>query len=192
MFVTLRSTFQIGLRHIMPVILAAALLTGKGVNSLWEYPLLRLSLRMKQVFLVVAILMTLSIFCSFPYYLEYYNVFAGGVDEGYKVATDSNYDWGGSDVRRLGEWLRERNIKGVRTQIFADVPLKYYLGDDQQYFNLQDSGKLPPEGTFIAVSIFEYMNNVFSKDIPPERKYTILQNNFVARVGKTILVFTAP
>jgi hypothetical protein len=192
MFVTLRSTFQIGLRHIMPVILAAALLTGKGVNSLWEYPLLRLSLRIKQVFLVVAILMTLSIFCSFPYYLEYYNVFAGGVDEGYKVATDSNYDWGGSDVRRLGEWLRERNIKGIRTQIFADVPLKYYLGDGQKYFNLQDEGHLPPSGSYLAVSVFEYMNNLYSWYIPPERKYTILENNLVARVGKTIFVYRIP
>ena len=114
------------------------------------------------------------------------------MDEGYKVATDSNYDWGGSDVRRLGKWMRDNNVREIYTQIFADVPLKYYLGDGQKNFNLQNEGKLPPSGSYIAVSNYEYMNNVFSADIPPERKYTILQNNFVARVGKTILVFTAP
>jgi hypothetical protein len=36
------------------------------------------------------------------------------------------------------------------------------------------------------------MNNVFSRDIPPERKYTILENNLVARVGKTIFVYKVP
>ena len=191
MIVTFSSTFQIGLRHIMPVILCAALLTGKGANSFWEQGIWK-KIRLKHLFLVVSVLMAISVFCSFPYYLEYYNVFAGGTDNGYKVATDSNYDWGGSDVRRLGEWLRERNIKGVYTQIFADVPLKYYLGDDQKFFNLQDEGKLPPEGTFVAVSIFEYMNNIASDNIPPEHKYTILKDDLVARVGKTILVFRVP
>ncbi|MDP1845384.1 MAG: phospholipid carrier-dependent glycosyltransferase [Candidatus Moranbacteria bacterium] len=204
MIVTFTSTFQIGLRHIMPVILAAALLTGKGVNSFWEKKLLPRfdlggaprsnlgSIRLKHLFAITAILMTVSVFSSFPYYLEYYNIFAGGTDNGYKIATDSNYDWGGSDVRRLAKWTRENNVREIYTQIFTDVPLKYYLGDGQRYFNLQDAGKLPPSGSYIAVSIMEYMNNVFGNGIPLERKYTILKDNLVARVGKTIFVFKVP
>ncbi|MDI6778516.1 MAG: phospholipid carrier-dependent glycosyltransferase [Patescibacteria group bacterium] len=188
--VTFTSTFQIGLRHIMPVILAAALLTGKAVNSFWEMSFLKL--RIKHLILVVAVAMIFSIVCSFPYYLQSYNVFAGGTDRGYKIATDSNYDWGGSDVRRLGKWMRDNNVREIYTQIFADVPLKYYLGDGQRNYNLQDEGKLPPSGAYIAVSNYEYMNNVYSADIPPERKYTILENNLVARVGKTIFVYQVP
>jgi len=191
MFVTLRSTFQIGLRHIMPVILATALLTGKGVNSFWEQIIFR-AIRLKHLFLVIATLMFFSVFCSFPYYLSYYNIFAGGTDNGYRIATDSNYDWGGSDVRRLAKWTKDNNVREIYTQMFADVPLKYYLGDGQKGFNLQDMGKLPPSGSYLAVSVFEYMNNVYSKDIPPERKYTALQNNLVARVGKTIFVYKIP
>jgi hypothetical protein len=191
MFVTFRSTFQIGLRHIMPVILAAALLTGKGVSSFWEHIIFR-TMRLKHIFLFIAISMSFSVYCSFPYYLSYYNFFAGGTDNGYKVATDSNYDWGGSDVRRLAEWTKDNNVREIYTQMFADVPLKYYLGDGQKGFNLQDTGKLPPSGSYLAVSVFEYMNNVYSKDIPPERKYTTLQNNLVARVGKTIFVYKIP
>jgi hypothetical protein len=72
------------------------------------------------------------------------------------------------------------------------VPLKYYLGDGQRFFNFQNEGKLPPSGSFVAVSNYEYMNNVFSRDIPPERKYTIFGNNLVARVGKTIFVYKVP
>lgn len=192
MIITLSSTFQIGLRHIMPVILCAALLTGKGVNSFWEQTLRKLSFSLKHLFAIVAILMTISVFSSFPYYLEYYNVFAGGTDNGYKIATDSNYDWGGSDVRRLGKWMQDNNVHDIYTQIFADVPLRYYLGDGQKYFNFQDEGKLPPSGSIIAVSVMEYMNNVFGNGIPPERKYTMLKDNLVERVGKTIFVFRVP
>jgi len=200
MAVTLHSTFQIGLRHIMPVILAASLLTGKGANSFWEFSFLRpnlknlrrFDLRLKHLFFAVAVLMLFSVFCSFPYYLEYYNILGGGTDKGYKVATDSNYDWGGSDVRRLAKWTRDNNVKEIYTQMFADVPLKYYLGDGQKYFNLQDEGHLPPSGSYLAVSVFEYMNNLYSWYIPPERKYTILKDNLVARVGKTIFVYRIP
>ena len=88
--------------------------------------------------------------------------------------------------------MKDNNVSEIYTQIFADVPLRYYLGNGQKFFNLQNEGKLPPRGSYIAVSNYEYMNNVFSADIPPERKYTILQNNLVARVGKTIFVFRAP
>jgi 4-amino-4-deoxy-L-arabinose transferase-like glycosyltransferase len=196
MLITFTSTFQIGLRHIMPVVLSAALLTGKAVNSFWNLPLganLRklkgFDLRLKHVFLVVGSLMVCSVFFSFPYYLSYYNVLAGGTDKGYEIATDSNYDWGGSDVRRLAEWVHERNIKGIYTHMFADVPLKYYLGNDQKKFNIQDEGKTLPEGSFLAVSVFEYMANVYGKDAPPDRKYSILKDDLIARVGKTIFVY---
>jgi hypothetical protein len=128
---------------------------------------------------------------SFPYYLSYYNVFGGGTDDGYKIATDSNYDWGGSDVRRLAEWVKDNNVREIYTQMFADVPLKYYLGDNQKSFNFEYDD-LPPSGSYIAVSVFEYMANVYGNSAPPDRKYTTLQNNLVARVGKTIFVYKIP
>jgi hypothetical protein len=192
MLVTFTSTFQIGLRHIMPVILAAGLLTGKAVNSFWELPInlsSRIKIRLKHIFLVVGSVMVCSLFCSFPYYLSYYNALGGGTENGYMIATDSNYDWGGSDIRRLAKWADDRDIKNIYTHIFADVPLKYYLGDSQKSFNLQDEGNTLPEGSFLAASVFEYMGNVYSKDVPPDRKYTVLQNDLIARVGKTIFIY---
>jgi hypothetical protein len=192
MLVTFTSTFQIGLRHIMPVILAAALLTGKAVNSFWENPIYQRrwpTLKLKHIFLVVGSLMFFSLFCSFPYYLSYYNALAGGTDNGYMIATDSNYDWGGSDIRRLAKWADDRDIKNIYTHIFADVPLKYYLGDSQKRFNIQDEGNTLPEGSFVAVSVFEYMANVYGKEVPPDRKYTVIKDDLIARVGKTIFIY---
>ncbi len=195
MVITLSSNFQIGLRHIMPVILAICLLTGKGVDKFWNHGFLRSNLKnikIKHIFAVVAVLMFFSVFWSFPYYLEYYNILGGGTDSGYKIATDSNYDWGGSDVRRLAKWVRDNGVSEIYTHIFNDTPLRYYLGEGEKGFNINDGGKLPPSGSYIAVSVFEYMANVHCNWTPPEEKYSILDPYLVARVGKTIFVYQVP
>jgi len=191
MAITLRSTFQIGLRHIMPVILAVCLLTGKGVNNFWDRKIWQKA-KLRHLFAIVAVLMTISVFWSYPYYLEYYNILGGGTDSGYKIATDSNYDWGGSDVRRLAKWMQDNNVHEIYTHMFADVPLKYYLGPGQQKFNLQDDGKLPPRGSYLAVSVFEYMANVFGGEAFGDRNYSRLDPYLAARVGKTIFVYKIP
>jgi len=192
MVITLSSNFQIGLRHIMPVILAICLLIGKGLDGIWEKNILKLNFRIKHLFAIVAILMFISVFWSFPYYLEYYNILGGGTNSGYKIATDSNYDWGGSDVRRLAKWARDNSVGEIYTHIFNDVPLKYYLGEGERGFNINDDGKLPPTGSYIAVSVFEYMANVHCHWTPPEKKYSILDPYLAARVGKTIFVYRIP
>jgi len=191
---TLSSTFQIGLRHIMPVIMAAALLTGRGVDIFWEFSFSRSDLKnfkIKHLFAIVAILMIASVFCSFPFYLSYYNALGGGTENGYKIATDSNYDWGGSDVRRLAKWMRDNNVHDIYTDFFADVALPYYLGDGQRNFNIED-GVLPPPGSLIAVSNYKYMNNVFNTKFSANQKYSILEKDLIARIGPTIFVFKVP
>ncbi|MDD3487491.1 MAG: glycosyltransferase family 39 protein [Candidatus Moranbacteria bacterium] len=190
MVITLSSTFQIGLRHIMPVIIGAAVLTGRGVDLFWEQKIWR-KIRLKHAFMAVGAMMLVSLFASFPYYLSHYNLLAGGTWSGYKVATDSNYDWGGSDVRRLADWMRDNNVREIYTDFFADVELPYYLGEGQHNFNIED-GWMPPSGSYIAVSNYKYMNNTSSFWLPAEKKYSILMKNLAARVGPTIFVFKVP
>jgi hypothetical protein len=187
---TLSSTFQIGLRHIMPVIMGAAVLTGRGVDIFWDQRIWK-KINLKHVFMTVATLMIASVFCSFPFYLSYFNALGGGTENGYKIATDSNYDWGGSDVRRLGKWMRSNNVHDIYTDFFADVALPYYLGDGQRNFNIED-GNMPPSGSYIAVSNYKYMNNVFNERFSANQKYSILEKDLVARVGPTIFVFKVP
>ena len=187
---TLSSTFQIGLRHIMPVIMAAAVLTGRSVDIFWDQKIWK-KISLKYVFMAVGTLMIASVFCSFPFYLSYYNALGGGTENGYKIATDSNYDWGGSDVRRLAKWMRDNNVRDIYTDFFADVALPYYLGDGQKNFNIED-GVLPPPGSLIAVSNYKYMNNVFNKKFSANQKYSMLEKDLIARIGPTIFVFKVP
>ena len=187
---TLSSTFQIGLRHIMPVIMAAAVLTGRGVDIFWDQKIWK-KISLKHVFMAVGSLMVVSVLCAFPFYLSYYNALGGGTENGYKIATDSNYDWGGPEVRRLAEWMKGNNAHAIYTDFFADVELPYYLGDGQHNFNIED-GFMPPPGSLIAVSNYKYMNNIANDKLRPEQKYTILKNDLIARVGPTIMVFKVP
>jgi len=187
---TLSSTFQIGLRHIMPVIMAAAVLIGRGVDLFWDKKIWK-KISLKHVFMTVGTLMVVSVLCSFPFYLSYYNPIGGGTENGYKIATDSNYDWGGSDVRRLAAWMKDNNAHEIYTDFFADVELPYYLGDGRRSFNIED-GFLPPPGSLITVSNYKYMNNIYNDKLRPEQKYSILKDNLIERVGPTIMVFKVP
>ena len=60
-------------------------------------------------FAMLAIMLTSTII-SFPHYLSYYNISIGGTNNGYKIATDSNYDWG-QDIKRLGKFVHDSNIE---------------------------------------------------------------------------------
>ena len=134
--------------------------------------------------------MTISVFISFPYYLSYYNVIGGGTNNGYRIATDSNYDWG-QDVKRLGEWMKKNKVKKIYGDIFSLNAPKYYMGNSYDYFNIGD-GILPPSGSYIAVSAMNYQNNVYNTSIDPDKKYSILKDSFVGRAGKSIFIFKIP
>lgn len=48
-----------------------------------------------------------------PDYIAYFNEPSGGPARGYRLLDDSNLDWG-QDLKRLGEYLKERQITDVR------------------------------------------------------------------------------
>jgi len=93
------SKANLGLRHVLPVYPILYILAGILVVQ-----------KIKWFKIAIPILLVL-IFAEFlavkPFYLSYYNQFYGGMWNGYKVATDSNLDWG-QDVKRIAEYL-DRN-----------------------------------------------------------------------------------
>ncbi len=187
MLSSLSSNLQIGLRHIFPVIVAVSLLTAKCISNLWNKNLFK-ELKIKHLFGVAAVSIIITVAWSFPDYLPYYNLFVGGTDNGYKIATDSNYDWGGQDVKRLADWVQKNNIPKVYAHIFTNVPLEYYLGDKYEHFNIEWQD-LPASGSYIAVSASELQNNIYNKELSDNKKYSILKDGLVARVGKSIFIF---
>jgi hypothetical protein len=57
---------------------------------------------------LVAWLAVVSILAH-PFYIEYFNEFAGGARNGYKYLLDSNLDWG-QDLKRLKKYLADRKV----------------------------------------------------------------------------------
>ncbi|MCD6149987.1 glycosyltransferase family 39 protein [bacterium] len=187
--VTLSSNLQIGLRHILPVIIAITLLTAKAMDTHWNKKLLNI-LKIKYVFSGLAIVILISTLLSFPHYLSYYNYFEGGTDKGYMIATDSNYDWGGQDVKRLAKWAKDNNIEKIYAGIFTNVPLEYYLGEGYEPYKIE-WGWIPSD-SYIAISVFEYQNNVYNDKLADDKKYTLIDDYFIEKVGKTMLIFKTP
>lgn len=185
----LNSRLNIGLRHFMPVIIASALLAARGGGMYWNKKIFK-SFKARSVILILSAIMAISVFISFPHYLSYYNIIGGGANNGYKIATDSNYDWG-QDVKRLGKWMKENKVEKIYVDIFSLNAPKYYLGDSYEDFNIERQA-LPPSGSYLAVSAMNYQNNVYDKDIPPDKKYSTLKDSLIGRAGKSIFIFKIP
>jgi len=183
------SRLNIGLRHFMPVIIASALLTARGAQIYWNVKVVK-NLKIKHASLIIFAVMIITVLISFPHYLSYYNILGGGTDDGYKIATDSNYDWG-QDVKRLGRWMKKNKVKKIYGDIFSLNAPKYYLGDSYEDFDIKDRG-LPPSGSYLAVSAMNYQNNVYNSTISSDKKYSVLKDNLIGRAGKSIFIFKIP
>jgi hypothetical protein len=67
-----------------------------------------------------------------PYYLSYFNQFGGGVKNGYRFVTDSNYDWG-QDLLRLRDWVKSNpEVDKIAVDYFGGGNPKYYLQDKEE------------------------------------------------------------
>jgi len=177
---SLSMRLNIGIRHIFPVTFLLYILVPNGIKNL--------NRRLISLFLILLCFHFLSFVITYPYFLSYYNILGGGKWNGYKIATDSNYDWGGQDVKRLAKWIKENKIEKIYGHIFSNVDLKYYLGEGYEYFNIRFQN-LPPKGSLIVVSAFELQNVNYDKGLPPERKYFQLEKNLIKRIGTTMFVF---
>ena len=186
---------NIGVRHVLPTFPFLYFLTARGIMR-WLRNTNYLRPAPKYFFMFFLLfLMALDILLSFPAYLSYYNVLGGGLRYGYKVATDSNYDWG-QDLKRLKIWAEKNNVDKVYLDYFGGGSPKYYLGEK---FEPWWSAKGPPpvlggvEGYF-AVSLNSLTGNqarpVGDIVIKPEDTYSWLKSKTpVARAGSSILIY---
>lgn len=106
--VCLASPFNIGYRHLLPVLPLLFIFVGQVAS-------LDLGLRRKQAWAMGAALVWLvgGSLTTFPHYLAYFNELVGGPAGGYRVLVDSNLDWG-QDLIGLREYMARENIASVK------------------------------------------------------------------------------
>lgn len=143
---SMKSTLNIGVRHLLPTIpfiymLAAGMWkrwltpphfqkSGFALVLAWLKSIPKLLL--KYIFFAAIFFWCLAetAFAT-PHFLSYFNEFGGGIMDGYRFVTDSNYDWG-QDLLRLRDFVAQHpEIDKIAVDYFGGGNPKYYLGQKE-------------------------------------------------------------
>ena len=215
---SIKSPLNIGIRHILPTMPFMYILTASSIKK-WissgklfggEFSLKKILNSVVNFFKVftkgglIAVLLIWYLFetlLAAPYFLSYFNEFGGGVNNGYRYVTDSNYDWG-QDLKRLKSFVENPPAGGkidkIAVDYFGGGNLKYYFGNKAESWwsskgNPKDSGI-----KWLAVSI-NSLQGALAKLVPgqqrnPADEYTWLKeikNPYEPdyRVGTSIFVY---
>ena len=146
--VSLASSLNIGVRHLLPVFPFTILLVSRMTGNLIKSPFLKL----KCTILGILILwQAVSVISIYPHFLAYFNELAGGPNQGYVYTVDSNLDWG-QDLKRLKNWVEENKIDKIYVDYFGGGDAKYYLKEKYApWWGTSDSKEFP-KGNYLAVS----------------------------------------
>ncbi len=209
---SITSPLNIGLRHVLPtfpfiyLLVSRQIIRWSKVPSLDNPQTLREWLKeiyeifvktIKKYAVVIGLILWIIIgtLIAFPSYLSYYNELAGGTRNGYKIATDSNYDWG-QDLKRLVNFVENPPAGGKINKIALD----YFGGGNPEYYLKEKfipwwSAKGQPQlGTWFAVSLNSLEGSMAKPikglTIKPEDSYSWLKNKIpVARAGTSIFIY---
>lgn len=207
--VTVQSPLNIGVRHVLPTFPFIYLLVSRQIAEWlrwhevsaprtwreWLKNIYQLYAQaIKKYVLVGALLLwiTISVISTFPHFLSYYNFLGGETPDGWRIAADSNYDWG-QDLKRLAEYVEENNIKKISVDYFGGGNPRYYLGNT---FEPWWSARGPAFGWF-AVSATS-RQGAFGTPVKgwvtsPEDSYEWLKPyEPVARAGQSIFIYKLP
>lgn len=171
------SPLNIGIRHLMPTFPFIYLLASRAwkgwvhradIASDTDYPhaLIKWVRKVFAKSLKLAALVSLLLWfagevaVASPYYISYYNELAGGTGNGYRIATDSNYDWG-QDILRLKEWMdKNPQVDRIALEYFGGAKPAYYLGDKAVDWNSRKGSPLGEGISYFAISVGNLQNSV--------------------------------
>lgn len=117
----------VGLRYCISILPFLYILVG----ALWKMPWGKLRRVQAGAVAVLSVWYLGSSLSAYPNYLSYFNEFAGGPKNGYKMLVDANLDWG-QDLKALAEYLDEKGVDKVNLGYFGSADADYY-GIDYDY-----------------------------------------------------------
>lgn len=119
---TFKSSLNIGIRHLFPVLPVLYLFALIGWRN-------ETKVRTHAHYVLGGLLIVNAAVClsSLPYPLAYYNQLGGGTARGYEIAADSNYDWG-QDALRLRQWMDAHPDEKVAVDLFGGSDAEPLLG----------------------------------------------------------------
>ena len=110
----------IGVRFLLPLFPLLFLAAGTIVHARFmKYK------AWKTIIIILAIAYVIPALATYPNYLSYFNVIAGGPDQGHKWLIDSNLDWG-QDLPGLKQYMEENDMDTIRLGYFGRVDPEIY------------------------------------------------------------------
>jgi len=133
---------------------------------------------------------------TYPHYLAFFNVAAGGRDAGYRLLADSNLDWG-QDLPGLAEYLQQHGR--------SEVYLSYFGYADPTYYRIS-AMPLPgwpppvPRPTFYPLNPAPGLYAISASNLVGVPPWPFEADTFsyfrskqpVARIGASIFVYEVP
>ena len=141
------SSYNIGIRHLLPVYPFLALFAAAVFARLWNARR-ESSVRRAAAWAMAALplVSALELARIHPHELSYFNAFAGGPEHGRFLLNDSNVDWG-LDLKRLAAELTLRGVSDPTVAYFGADTVRYRVGVD-------DFSVDPGIRRFVAISAF--------------------------------------
>jgi 4-amino-4-deoxy-L-arabinose transferase-like glycosyltransferase len=145
---SLATKLNIGIRHLMPVFPFTIILVAYVLSLILKPPRLKTKYVILGGFLLWQVVSVVSIY---PHFLAYFNELAGGPNNGYLYAVDSNLDWG-QDLKRLKNWLDDNQIDKIYLDYFGGGNTEYYLKEKFVPWSGTMNPQELPKNSYLAVS----------------------------------------
>jgi len=182
----LTTKFNIGVRHLLPIYPFMIILAAAAITVLIRLSLAKFNNRLGLLIAGLLILFVVgsriwSLTSTFPGYLSYYNIAFGGSENGWKVATDSNYDWG-QDVKRLANYVKETQINSIAFDNYTGT----YAAE---YYKIPVTGISPKNTDYKGYLALSTSVITFHED--REYNYAWVLDNYqpIARAGYSIFIY---
>jgi 4-amino-4-deoxy-L-arabinose transferase-like glycosyltransferase len=195
--VSINSTLNIGVRHLLPTYPFAILLVSGRLSVMLDWLRAHDRMRLRIFSAVIAVLLGWYAFESvrvWPSYLAYFNQFVGGPSGGHNFVADSNLDWG-QDLKRLGQWVEQNDIQKISLDYFGWADPGYYLKNHSIYTttgywkDARDFITRNRSNGWIAVSATYFQQAVYSTNQDNGGYRWLLNYDPVTVIGHSIFVW---
>lgn len=198
--ISITGNLNIGFRHLFPILPFLYLLIAKTAADFYHRNKKDLGYILRPLTAIFFAILFTTVIASYPSYLSYYNMLAGGHENGYLIATDSNYDWG-QDLKHLRDFIDNHNhhcsslgvpsddqcfISTIHLDYFGGSNPTLYLGDRYTYWY---AAKKPEPGWYAVSAVF-FQEGLYKTRAPGQQGYEWLRDiGAIDRAGDSIFIF---
>ena len=182
----LTTKFNIGVRHLLPIYPFMIILAAAAITVLIRLSLSKFNNRLGLIIAGLLILFVVgsriwSVTSTFPGYLSYYNIAFGGTENGWKVADDSNYDWG-QDVKRLADYVEKNQINSIAFDNYTGT----YAAE---YYKIPVTSISPKDTGYKGYLALSSSVIAFHEDRKYNYAWVLDNHRTIARAGYSIFIY---